>query len=107
MDTNEQLSSKTIKVLRESKFTEKRNPYKKYNKAKWNWTEIFKEIDLLKNDTSKILKATSKKYNINYKTLKINILIIKIIKIYFLMKKIEEVLIKVLMKKKKKIFLYF
>jgi hypothetical protein len=70
MDANEQLSSKTIKVLRESKFTEKRNPYKKYNKAKWNWTEIFKEIDLLKNDTSKILKATSKKYNINYKTLK-------------------------------------
>ena len=32
--------------------------------------EIFKEIDLLKNDTSKILKVTSKKYNINYKTLK-------------------------------------
>ena len=70
MNTNNQLSSKTIKILRESKFTEKRNPYKKYNKTKWNWTDIFDEIDLLKNDTSKISKITSKKYGINYKTLK-------------------------------------
>ena len=67
---NEQLSSKFIKILRESKFTEKRNPYKKYNKAKWNWAEIFEEINLLKNETPKILKEMSKKYGINYKILK-------------------------------------
>jgi hypothetical protein len=32
-----------------SKFTEKRNPYKKYQKAKWKWTDIFLEIESLKN----------------------------------------------------------
>ena len=31
----------------EHKFTEKRNLYKKYQKAKWKWTDIFFEIDLL------------------------------------------------------------
>ena len=30
---------------RESKFTEKRNPYKKYLNAKWEWTDIFYEIE--------------------------------------------------------------
>jgi hypothetical protein len=70
MNINEQVICNSFKRIRESKFTEKRNPYKKYQKAKWNWTDIFKEIDLLKNNTSKILKKTSIKYNINYKTLK-------------------------------------
>ena len=55
----------------EHKFTEKRNPYKKYQKAKWKWTDIFCEIDLLKSEGSfKIIKTTAKKYNINYGTLK-------------------------------------
>ena len=59
------------KRIRDQKFTEKRNPYKKYQKAKWKWTDIFNEIELLKiNGSSKILKKTSTKYNINYKTLK-------------------------------------
>ena len=49
-----------------SKFTEKRNPYKKYLNAKWKWTDIFTEID---NKESSI-KNISKKYNINYVTLR-------------------------------------
>ncbi len=30
-----------IKRVKNSKFTEKRNPYKKYQKAKWEWSDIF------------------------------------------------------------------
>ena len=52
------------------KFTEKRNPYKKYYYTKWNWTDIFLEIENLKNTDHKVLKTISKKYNINYGTLK-------------------------------------
>ena len=70
MNKDKQLNCKSINRIRESKFIEKRNPYKKYQKAKWSWTDIFNEIDLLKDVTSKILKKTSIKYNINYKTLK-------------------------------------
>ena len=55
-----------IKRLREYKFTEKRNPYKKYLNAKWNWTDIFIEIET-SNET---MKTISKKYNINYVTLR-------------------------------------
>ena len=55
-----------IKRLRESKFTEKRNPYKKYLNAKWNWTDIFNEID--KKELT--IKQISEKYNINYSTLR-------------------------------------
>ena len=61
---------KSNKRIRESKFTEKRNPYKKYQKAKWKWTDIFNEIESLKDETSKIIIKTSIKYNINYKTLR-------------------------------------
>ena len=61
---------KSNKRIREAKFTEKRNPYKKYQKAKWKWSEIFNEIELLKDDIPKIIKKTSVKYNINYQTLK-------------------------------------
>ena len=39
---------KKIKRIREPKFTEKRNPYKKYQNANWTWTDIFTEIDELK-----------------------------------------------------------
>ena len=55
-----------ITRIRKSKFTEKRNPYKKYLDAKWNWTDIFSEID----NTKLSIKEISKKYNINYTTLR-------------------------------------
>ena len=70
MNTNDDYSSKKIKKNKESKFTEIRNPYKKYQKAKWNWTDIFLEIDFLKNEQTKIFKIVSDKYNINIKTLR-------------------------------------
>ena len=62
---------KPIKISRnrKNKFTEKRNPYKKYLNAKWKWTDIFNEITNichLKN----FIKITAEKYNINYITLK-------------------------------------
>ena len=59
-----------IKKLREQKFTEIKNPYKRYNKAKWNWIDIFNEIESLKDDESKIVKNIALKYNINYGTLR-------------------------------------
>ena len=55
-----------IKRIRENKFTEKRNPYKKYQNAKWKWTDIFNEIE----NSLTTMKSISKKYNINYNTLK-------------------------------------
>ena len=58
------------KKSKKYKFTEKRNPYKKYFYAKWNWTDIFLEIELLKDLDYKIIKTISEKYNINYGTLK-------------------------------------
>ena len=59
------------KRLNEPKFTEKRNPYKKYQRAKWKWTEIFCEIDSFKNDNiPNIMKNISLKYGINYGTLR-------------------------------------
>ena len=51
--------NKNIKRLRESTFTAKRNPYKKYQKAKWNLFGIFLKIDLLKNTQAKFLKIIS------------------------------------------------
>ena len=57
---------KKIKRNRESKFTEKRNPYKKYLNAKQEWTDIIKEIDRKKLT----IKNIAKKYNINYATLR-------------------------------------
>ena len=60
-----------VKRLNEPKFTEKRNPYKKYQKAKWKWIDIFYEINSLKDvDTINIMKNTSEKYGINYGTLR-------------------------------------
>ena len=57
---------KKVKRNRESKFTEKRNPYKKYLNAKWKWIDIFNEIDNKKLS----IKDIAKKYNINYITLR-------------------------------------
>ena len=59
-----------IKWNNDAKFTKIRNPYKKYNKAEWNWEDIFCEIEVLKKSESKIFKTVSLKYGINYKTLK-------------------------------------
>jgi len=58
------------KKSKRNKFTEKRNPYKKYNYAKWNWIDIFLEIKATKDSDHKVFKTISKKYNINYNTLK-------------------------------------
>lgn len=55
-----------IKRTRECNFTEKRDPYKKYLRAKWNWTDIFNEFEKEKMN----LKEISQKYNINYNTLR-------------------------------------
>ena len=62
---------KIIKRNRKNKFTKKRRPYKSYNEAKWNWNDIFKEIDELKNNKTKnFLKIISIKHGIVYSTLK-------------------------------------
>jgi hypothetical protein len=61
--------SKKIKVLRKPKFTKKKNPYKKYQLANWNWEDIFLELDLIKNEP-KHFKIISEKYGINIKTLR-------------------------------------
>lgn len=67
----ENIKTKRIKYLRESKFTEKRDPYKKYQKAKWRWSDIFDEIDILKENINKgFFKIISEKYGIKYKTLR-------------------------------------
>ena len=67
----ENIKTKKIKYLRESKFTEKRDPYKKYQKAKWKWSDIFDEIDILKENINKgFFKIISEKYGIKYKTLR-------------------------------------
>lgn len=70
MSKNADFGKQKIKRYRESKFTEKRNPYKKYQKAKWNWMDIFLEIDSLKNKESKVIVTVAQKYNINYGTLR-------------------------------------
>jgi len=62
--------NKNIKRQRESKFTAKRSPYKKYQKAAWIWTDIFDEIELLKETIKKgFITTISKKYGIKYQTL--------------------------------------
>ena len=56
---------------RSKKFTKKRNPYKAYNNAEWNWDSVFYEINNLKiNNKKGYIKIISKKYGINYNTLK-------------------------------------
>ena len=58
-----------IKKKRTKKFTEKRNPYKTYLSAKWTWTEVFNEVDNLKDKNKNYLKDISIKYGIKYDTL--------------------------------------
>jgi hypothetical protein len=60
----------TIKYKRDKKYTEKRTPYKSYQKASWNWTKIFNDIENIKTTDIHFIKTISKKYNINYGTLK-------------------------------------
>jgi len=56
---------------RRKKFTKIKNPYKAYNNAKWNWSDVFKEINHLKTENKKgYIRHISKKYGINYNTLK-------------------------------------
>ena len=67
---SEQLMKK-IKRTREPKFTEKRDPYKKYQKAKWKWIDIFMEIEILKSANKKdYIKTVASNYGIKYKMLK-------------------------------------
>ena len=68
--TTQLIKKEKINWVKDVKFTEKRAPYKKYSKASWNWSEIFCEIEALKESHSKIFKIISEKYNINYGTLK-------------------------------------
>ena len=66
----ENIKSKKIKRSREPSFTKIRNPYKKYQCADWNWTDILNEIKELKDlKVSKFIKKISDKYGIKYKTL--------------------------------------
>lgn len=74
MNNIEEYQNKKTKRLKESKFTEIRNPYKKYLKAKWNWDSIFSEIDIINEIETKFMKIISAKYGINIKTLGNNIL---------------------------------
>jgi hypothetical protein len=60
---------KMRKRIRES-CPEKRDNYKKYEKANWKWIDIFKQIDLKKSEGSKSYIADiAKQYNIKYSTL--------------------------------------
>ena len=61
--------SKKIKILRKPKFTKKKNPYKKYQLADWNWEDVLLELELIKNEP-KHFKFISEKYGINIKTLR-------------------------------------
>ncbi len=62
---------KITKRKRNKKFTVKRRPYKSYNDAKWNWTDVFIEINQLIIDKNKnFFKITPIKYGIVYCTLK-------------------------------------
>jgi len=61
---------KKIVKKRKPKFTKVRRPYKQYQYADWEWSDIFKEIDLLKTTVKKgYFLFISDKYGILYKTL--------------------------------------
>ena len=60
-----------IQRLRNNNFTEKRNPYKQYHKAKWQWLDVFKEIDELRSqNVIEFFNNISDKFGINKTTLK-------------------------------------
>jgi hypothetical protein len=56
-----------ITQTRKYKYAVKRNNYKKYKYANWNWIDIFKEID---DPDTGTMKYISIKYNVNYNTLR-------------------------------------
>jgi hypothetical protein len=60
-----------IKIVRKRNktYTQKRQPYKTYLQADWNWSDIFKEIEVTKLNSSTYLKDISNKYGIKYSTL--------------------------------------
>ena len=60
-----------IKIIRKHNktYTKKRQPYKTYLQADWNWSDIFKEIEDTKKYSSTYLKDISNKYGIKYSTL--------------------------------------
>jgi len=60
---------KYVKRKRNKKYTKNRKPYKTYQAAKWNWSDIFIEIDELKNTSNTYLKDITEKYGIIYTTL--------------------------------------
>jgi hypothetical protein len=62
---------KNIKYHRKERYPQVRNNYRKYKNAKWNWEDILKETEILKNEnTINYLKIIAEKYNIPYGTLK-------------------------------------
>ena len=68
------LSPKTYKRVR-NKFPKKRNNYRKYSSATWNWVDIFNEIDVMRlNNSGSYIKSVAEKYNIKRDTLKKNII---------------------------------
>lgn len=66
-----QILPKKIERLRKKKFNQVKHPYNSYLKAKWNFLDIFKEIEELKKKSGKsFFIQVSKKYNITVVTLK-------------------------------------
>lgn len=69
MDNN--LIPLKIKRKHVKKFTKKRNPYKAYANAHWNWKIVFDDIEKSKLLNKKgYMKKISIKYGINYSTLR-------------------------------------
>jgi|SRR5271154_3900206 len=60
---------KHIKIKRNKKYTKIRKPYKTYQNAEWNWSNIFIEIDELKITSNTYLKDITEKYGMIYSTL--------------------------------------
>lgn len=60
-----------IKYHSKRAFTEKKQPYKKYNNANWTWDKIFQEITEAENNGQyNFIKSVAVKYGINNNTLK-------------------------------------
>lgn len=60
-----------IKRYRQKKFTKKRDPYKTYINADWNWMEVFDKIEILKKEYKRgYIKIAADIYGIKYNTLR-------------------------------------
>lgn len=67
----ENMQPKKIKEHRKEKYPSKRNNYRKYKNATWEWKNVFNEIDVLKeNNVNNFVSIISQKYNIPYETLR-------------------------------------